>query len=328
VRSILIADDNPHAQRMGSQILGQAGHKVFTLSNGDQVHSFVAEHHPDVAILDLRMPGVSGVELCRRIKSDYGLTSTKVLLLAGPLDQINSAEVDSAGSDGVIQKPLDAHTLTTMIDGLFDDADGVAGDSISQPPERPISLVDPPPPPSPVRAFSGNGAPPTPGRRVATNGAAAKVNGSPAPSPGASNGAAAAQATEIPRRSGKHASAPPSPAPPPLEVASDEVMEELSDVMLGDAAPPPPKARPRENGNGYAAVPARTNGSNGSNGHASTALDPFAALVQNALGNNDHDAEFEARVAQIVDEVVRGAMHTIREQITHEVIESYRRTTV
>ena len=126
MRSILIADDNPHAQRMGSQILGQAGHKVFTLSNGDQVHSFVAEHHPDVAILDLRMPGISGVDLCVKIKGDKRLESTKVLLLAGPLDNIDSKEVASARPDGVIQKPLDAHTLTTMIDGLFEGvADGV-----------------------------------------------------------------------------------------------------------------------------------------------------------------------------------------------------------
>jgi CheY-like chemotaxis protein len=307
---------------MGSQILGQAGHKVFTLSNGDQVHSFVAEHHPDVAILDLRMPGISGIDLCVKIKADKRLESTKVLLLAGPLDDIDSREVESAGPDGVIQKPLDAHTLTTMIDGLFDGAGDSAEAPVNQPPERPISLVDPPPPPS--WAFKGNGAP-APDRRVAAGGP--KVNGAPPP-PAPPENLPEPELVPAPEVAAAETSpAPPSPrretAQPPLQIASDEVMEEISDVVLGAMAPIAPKPRPRENG--HAVRPARTNGSNG---HAGRSLDPFAALVESALGNADHDAEFEARVAQIVDDVVQGAMHTLRERLTHEVIASYRRMSV
>jgi CheY-like chemotaxis protein len=309
---------------MGSQILGQAGHKVFTLSNGDQVHSFVVEHHPDVAILDLRMPGISGVDLCVKIKSDKRLESTKVLLLAGPLDHIDSKEVESAGSDGVIQKPLDAHTLTSMIDRLFEGAADAAEESVNEPPGRPISLVDPPPPPS--RAFTGNGEP---GLRASPSGAGSKVNGSPPPpAPPATGSEPLRQAApEVAGAGGTTVVEPPprrEPAPSrPLEVASKEIMEEISDVVLGAMAPAAPKPRPRENG--YAAAPLRANGTNG---HAGKSLDPFAALVENALGTADHDAEFEARVTQIVDDAVQGAMHTIRERITHEVIASYRRISV
>lgn len=322
MRSILIADDNPHAQRMGSQILGQAGHKVFTLSNGDQVHSFVAEHHPDVAILDLRMPGISGVDLCVKIKGDKRLDSTKVLLLAGPLDNIDSKEVAGARPDGVIQKPLDAHTLTTMIDGLFEGAADNVEAPVNQPPERPISLVDPPPPPPP-RGFKVNGAPPADRRAAAESPAS---NGTPPPAqPVNPPGPALAPVPDA--AAAKPGFAPSSPrretARPPLQVASEEVMEEISDVVLGAMAPVAPKPRPRENG--HAVAPAR---SNGSNGHAGKSLDPFAALVENALGHADHDAEFEERVAQIVDDVVQGAMHTLRERLTHEVIASYRRMTV
>lgn len=301
---------------MGSQILGQAGHKVFTLSNGDQVHSFIAEHHPDVAILDLRMPGISGIDLCVKIKGDKRLDSTKVLLLAGPLDHIDSKEVENAGSDGVIQKPLDAHTLTSMIDGLFEGAGGGAEAPVNQPPERPISLVDPPPPPQ--RGFKGNGAPP-PDRRVAAG--SPNVNGAPPP-PASSPRPEPAPAIAV----AESAPAPPrrDAAPsPPLKVATAEIMEEISDVVLGAMAPAAPKFRPKENG--HAVKPAR---SNGSNGHAGKSLDPFAALVETALGNADHDAEFEARVTQIVDDVVQGAMQTLRERLTHEVIASYRRISV
>jgi hypothetical protein len=169
-------------------------------------------------------------------------------------------------------------------------------------------LVDPPPPPS--RAFTGNGAP-SPRRREAAAGDSLKVNGSAAEFASPIDGGHPAPAPAVPRAA----------APPALEIASDEVIEELSDVVLGAMAAAPPKARPRENG--YGAAPP-----NGSNGHAGKSADPFAALVESALGYADHDAEFEARVAQIVDEAVQGAMHTIRERITHEVISTYRRIAV
>lgn len=321
MRNILIADDNPHAQRMGTQILGQAGHKVFTLSNGNQVRSFIAEHRPDVAILDLRMPGVSGAELCRAIKSDAELKSTKILLLAGPLDQINTAEVEGAGSDGVIQKPLDAHTLLLTIDGLFDAPSG-DGENAEASPPKDGSLVDPPAPDS---------------RRVAAKGATPKVAsavGAPArDSYPHSNGRAEpalASMSEpgLPERADTPQTPGPArtargPAPRELDVASDEVMEEISDVVLGAMAPALPKRQTRDEP--YRSAAARTNGSNGHNGKS---LDPFAALVEHALGNNRRDEEFEARVLQIVDDVLQGAVLTIRERITHEIIASYRKTAV
>ncbi|MCG8650744.1 MAG: response regulator, partial [Pirellulales bacterium] len=66
---ILIADDNPHAHRMGRQILSQEGYDVATVSNGDEALHYLEEHTPALVMVDTRMPGPSGFEVCRRIKA-------------------------------------------------------------------------------------------------------------------------------------------------------------------------------------------------------------------------------------------------------------------
>jgi len=121
VSKILLADDNTHAQRMGSQILSQEGHEVITVSNGDQVLQFLGEHRPDVCIVDTRMPGPSGIELCRQIKANKSLKAVKVVLLAGPLEPFDAGEAESVGSDGVLHKPLDAFTLIETVNSLIEE---------------------------------------------------------------------------------------------------------------------------------------------------------------------------------------------------------------
>lgn len=150
---ILLADDNTHAQRMGSQILTQEGHEVITVSNGDQVLQFLGEHRPDVCIVDTRMPGPSGIELCRQIKSDKSLKSIKVVLLAGPLEPFDPGEAESVGSDGVLHKPLDAFTLIETVNSLIEEMKSEVLENwrAAEPEARPEPPSAPPPaPPAPI----------------------------------------------------------------------------------------------------------------------------------------------------------------------------------
>jgi CheY-like chemotaxis protein len=158
VSKILLADDNTHAQRMGSQILSQEGHEVITVSNGDQVLEFLSHHRPDVCIVDTRMPGPSGIELCRQIKADKSLKTIKVVLLAGPLEPFDAGEAESVGSDGVLHKPLDAFTLIETVNSLIEEMKSEvlenwnAGEAESQQEPRPAAPPPqkPTPPPPPV----------------------------------------------------------------------------------------------------------------------------------------------------------------------------------
>lgn len=137
---------------MGSQILSQEGHEVITVSNGDQVLEFLGHHRPDVCIVDTRMPGPSGIELCRQIKADKSLKTIKVVLLAGPLEPFDPGEAESVGSDGVLHKPLDAFTLIETVNSLIEEMKSEvlenwnADKAESQPEPRPAA----PPPQNPT----------------------------------------------------------------------------------------------------------------------------------------------------------------------------------
>ena len=87
---ILIADDNPHAHRMGRQILSQEGHDVVTVSSGDEAMDYLQENRPDLVMVDTRMPGPSGYEVCGKVKNDGRFGDLKVILLAGPLEPFDS----------------------------------------------------------------------------------------------------------------------------------------------------------------------------------------------------------------------------------------------
>ncbi len=151
---ILIADDNPHAHRMGRQILSQEGYDVATVSNGDEALQYLEEHRPALVMVDTRMPGPSGFEVCRRIKNDSRLEGVKVVLLAGPLEPFDSSEAEAAGSDGVLHKPLDAYTLIDTVKSLAGEPE-----PSSTPPEPGRVAEDQTPMPEPPPQSSQERAP-------------------------------------------------------------------------------------------------------------------------------------------------------------------------
>ena len=116
---ILIADDNPHAHRMGRQILSQEGHEVVTVSNGDEALQYLEHSRPDLIMADTRMPGPNGYEVCREVKHSGRFDGVSVVLLAGPLEPFDSDQAQSSGSDAVLHKPLDAYSLIETINTLL-----------------------------------------------------------------------------------------------------------------------------------------------------------------------------------------------------------------
>ena len=65
---ILLADDSVTAQNMGRKILADAGYDVVTVNNGSAALKRITETKPDLIVLDVYMPGYSGLEVCQRIK--------------------------------------------------------------------------------------------------------------------------------------------------------------------------------------------------------------------------------------------------------------------
>jgi len=109
---ILLADDSPHAQRIGERILRDEGHEVITVSDGKVAMLRLEDAQPDLIIADLSMPEVSGFELCEYIKRTSG---SPVILTAGPVEAVDEAQVGRVRADGVLRKPFEASALLESI---------------------------------------------------------------------------------------------------------------------------------------------------------------------------------------------------------------------
>lgn len=119
---ILLADDSPHAQRMGERILREEGFEVVSLTDGDVALLRLADVDPDLILADVFLPGKSGIELCRHVKNDPSQRHIRVVLTAGLLEPFDEEEAARAGCDAILKKPFEASKVMETIHPLVKEA--------------------------------------------------------------------------------------------------------------------------------------------------------------------------------------------------------------
>ena len=119
-RKILLADDSVTAQNMGRKILTDAGYEVVTVNNGSAALKKIAESKPDLIVLDVYMPGYSGLEVCQRIKENRETARIPVLLTVGKLEPFKPEEARRARADAFVVKPFEASELLSALTKLED----------------------------------------------------------------------------------------------------------------------------------------------------------------------------------------------------------------
>jgi DNA-binding response OmpR family regulator len=123
--AILLADDSPHAQRMGERILRDEGFEVASVTNGETALLRMADVDPDLVIADVFLPGRNGFELCRAIKAAH--RHVRVILTAGLLEPFDEEEARRAGCDAILKKPFEASVVIGTIRMLVRDAQFARG---------------------------------------------------------------------------------------------------------------------------------------------------------------------------------------------------------
>lgn len=104
---VLIADDDPLACRMLESKLQERGYSTQITMNGpDAWRALQADDAPRIAVLDWMMPGLSGVEICRKLRSATGARYTYVLLATGRTAQEDLIDAFEAGADDYVKKPV------------------------------------------------------------------------------------------------------------------------------------------------------------------------------------------------------------------------------
>lgn len=117
-KRILAVDDDPTALAALRQILTQKGYEVTTATGGEEALSLLASKEFDLALLDVVMPGVSGYDVCRRVRADERTKDLPVVFLTAKGAVADMREGQSAGSDLYLVKPVMAGRLLAML-GMF-----------------------------------------------------------------------------------------------------------------------------------------------------------------------------------------------------------------
>src|SRR5215472_2136280 len=105
---------------MGRKILTDAGYEVVTVNNGSAALKKIAEGKPDLIVLDVYMPGYSGLEVCQRIKENRETARIPILLTVGKLEPFKPEEARRARADAFVVKPFEASELLAALTRLED----------------------------------------------------------------------------------------------------------------------------------------------------------------------------------------------------------------
>lgn len=112
---IVVADDDAAVCTMIACVLGAKGFTVHTCGNGEQALSLCRIVRPAVALLDLEMPVLDGLETARRIREDPDLAGIRVIALTGKTDERSSARAWDAGFHEFLGKPVPTSMLIAMV---------------------------------------------------------------------------------------------------------------------------------------------------------------------------------------------------------------------
>jgi excisionase family DNA binding protein len=119
VRKVLIVDDDPRLLAMLSDALTWQGrYKVEVAQDGYEGLIKVGGFRPDILILDIRMPGLDGFQVCRRVKTDLGSRATRIVVMTGHAEESTRAQIVEAGADVFLEKPIELAQLQAEVDRL------------------------------------------------------------------------------------------------------------------------------------------------------------------------------------------------------------------
>jgi len=119
IKKIVVADDDNNVLFLITELLTRQNYQVFQAVNGDQALREAGSLHPDLMVLDIMMPGIDGIEVCRRIKASPDTRDIRVIMLTAKTSGRDIEAGMAAGADHYLTKPFRINELTEKIKELI-----------------------------------------------------------------------------------------------------------------------------------------------------------------------------------------------------------------
>ncbi|WP_051937765.1 response regulator [Ferriphaselus sp. R-1] len=116
IETILIADDDGYLRKLLETTLDYNHRKVLTAADGPQAFELAKKHLPSVIILDVIMPKMDGIEVCKKVKATSGLSDAFVILLTGHDHTSIGEKANQAGADAYLTKPFSPLQLIRLVE--------------------------------------------------------------------------------------------------------------------------------------------------------------------------------------------------------------------
>ena len=117
--TVLLAEDDADIRFLVTFRLEQAGHQVTGFENGMKALAAARKHPPDLAVLDIMMPGMSGLDVCRELRRDPATAAVPVIILTARAEKADIAAGFAAGAADYIIKPFSPRDLAIRVKAVL-----------------------------------------------------------------------------------------------------------------------------------------------------------------------------------------------------------------
>jgi two-component system, OmpR family, response regulator MtrA len=121
---VVVADDDVDILALVKAVLERSGHEVIAVTNGAQALASVQSHNPDLAVLDISMPELDGLEVLRRLRADEDTHDLPVILLSAQAQEADVERGYATGASDYVKKPFSPRELAQRVETLLDQAGG------------------------------------------------------------------------------------------------------------------------------------------------------------------------------------------------------------
>lgn len=127
-RTILVVDDNPTNLKLVSDVLAFEGYEILKAVDAEQAEDLLHRTLPDLILLDIALPGMDGLSLTRKLRSDARTASLRIVALTAFAMVGDEERARDAGCDGYVTKPIDTRALPAVVASYLTQSAAPSGD--------------------------------------------------------------------------------------------------------------------------------------------------------------------------------------------------------